>query len=253
MTPQSFEALALQWKVADETDLHLCHVVGMKYKTDTEVRSMSASAGFGGDEPVSCIGLEGGGELGYRLWGYRAQEMWDDLYLRFDYQPQDAGWYATARYLGRWSAGDRLASDVDTWHLGLNAGLRQDAWHLFGALSQNGVHDVIRAWGHDTTISNQVHVADRAEEFAWLLGAKYAFAELPGLNAAVSFASLDTPDSGVNASPDRREWNLDLQYQFNGNLKGLGLRGRNAWVDERGAGAESLNDFRLYLEYTFEL
>lgn len=253
MTPQSFDAVVLAWKLTESDDLYFCHVTRMKYKTDTSAKAMSESAGFGDDEPVSCLGLEGQGRVDYKFWAYRAYKMWDDLYLRLDYQPDSAFWYMNCRFLKRLSSDDSLAGDQDTWHAGISFGLTLGRLDLYAAHSRNGNRDILRKWGHDTTISNQVEVADRARELAWLLGMKYRPQSVPGLEFALSGCILNTPDSGSHQSPDRSEYNIDLQYRLVPWSERTSLRARHAWIRETGAGAENRNDLRLYLRYTVEL
>jgi hypothetical protein len=253
MTPQSFDAVLFAWRLTGSDDLYFCHVTRMKYKTDTSSKPMSETAGFGGDEPVSCLGLEGQGSIDYKFWTYRAHEMWDDLYLRLDYQPDESSWYMNGRYLKRISTGDSIAGNQDTWHAGISAGLTLDKLDLYAALSRNGSRNILRKWGHDTTISNQVEVADRAGESAWLLGMKYHPQSAPGLEFALSGCVMDTPDSGTRQSPDRKEYDLDLQYRLIPWSSGTSLRARYAWVRETGLGAENRNDLRFYLRYTVEL
>jgi hypothetical protein len=253
MTPQSFDAVVLAWTLSESDDLYLCHVTRMKYKTDTSSKSMSETAGFGGDEPVSCLGLEGRDSVNYKFWAYRAQKLWDDLYLRLDYRPDEAFWHVNGRYLKRISADDSLAGDQDTWHAGISTGLTLGKLDLYAAHSRNGDRDILRKWGHDITISNQVEVADRARESAWLLGMEYRPQSVPGLQFALSGSTLDTPDSGSRQSPDRNEYNLDIQYRLIPWSARTSLRARHAWIRETGAGAENRNDLRFYLRYTMEL
>jgi hypothetical protein len=253
MTPQSFDAVTARWNYGEDTDLYLCHVARMKYKTDTHAKSMSKTAGFSGDKGVSCLGLEHKGTLGLQFWGYRAHDMWDDLYLRLDYTPKDDNWYVNVRYLNRNSRGDGLAGDQDTWHAGVTSGVTLDGVDLYAAYSRNGSRTILRKWGHATTISNQVMVADRAKEQAWLLGAKYSPSSLPELQLGLSVAGHNTPESGAYQSPDREEHNFDLKYSMQDLVPGLSLRARYAWVEESGPGAEDLGDLRFYLRYLFEL
>jgi hypothetical protein len=96
-------------------------------------------------------------------------------------------------------------------------------------------------------------VADRAKEVAWLLGAKYSPTSIPMLKIGASIARHNTPDSGIYRSPDRKEYNFDLNYNLDKLISGMSLRGRYAWVDESGTGAEDLSDLRFYLRYKFDL
>jgi hypothetical protein len=253
MTPQSFDALVLAWRLTGSDDLYLCHAIRMKDKTGTSAKPMSETAGFGGDEPVSCLGLEGQRSVDYKFWTYRAHKMWDDLYLRLDYQPDESSWYMNVRYLKRITADDSLAGKQDTWHAGIAGGLTIGKLDLYAAHSRNGNRNILRKWGHDTTISNQVEVADRARESAWLLGMSYRPQTAPGFQFSLSGSIQDTPDSGSHQSPDRNEYNLDLQYRLIPWSPGTSLRARYAWVRETGLGAENHNDLRLHLRYTVEL
>jgi hypothetical protein len=252
MTPQSFDAATLSWDFIEDTNLYICHVARMKYKTDTHAKSMSETAGFSGNEGVSCLGLVKRGTLGLQFWGYRAHNMWNDIYLRMDYAPKEDNWYINIRYLNRDSTGDRLAGNQDTWHAGITSGVNLDDTRLYAAYSRNGSRTILRKWGHATTISNQVMVADRAKEEAWLLGANYTPSVLPELQLGLSMARHNTPDEGAYKTPDRLEYNFDLKYSLNNLIPGLSLRGRYAWVDESGTGAEDLGDVRVYLRYLFE-
>jgi hypothetical protein len=249
MTPQSFDAASLIWRLNEAMFVQLCHVVGMKYKTDTAAKSMSELAGFAGDEPVSCLGLENRGEVDLKLWAYRAHEMWDDLYLRVDYHPDEGNWHIGGRYLNRNTRGTQLAGNQDTWHIGIHGGITLGGLELNTAYARNGSRDILRKWGHETTISNQVMVADRAREEAWLMGLNYKPPSNQKVQLRFSVASHNTPDRGRYGSPDRKEYNLGLNYNLDEFIPGMNLRWRFAWVDERGNNAEDLHDLRFYLRY----
>jgi hypothetical protein len=253
MTPQSFDAASLVWTLDESMHLSVCHVMKMKPKTETHARSMSETAGFGGDEAVSCLGLEKTGDLGLKLWTYRAHEMWDDLYLRADYRPQGSIWHVGARYLNRNTRNFQFVGNQDTWHLGIIAGITQGNLEINTAYSHNGDHNILRKWGHETTISNQVMVADRAKEEAWLVGLKYTLPSVQMVQFSFSLANHNTPDNGEYQSPDRKEYNFDITYNLLKLIPGLSLRGRYAWVNESGDHAEDLRDLRFYLRYQHEL
>jgi hypothetical protein len=75
-----------------------------------------------------------------------------------------------------------------------------------------------------------------------------------GMSAFVNYASGDTDDRGENASPDQEE--LDFTIDFKppeGMLRGLWLRARAAFVDEKGPDAQDLTDYRLILNYELPL
>jgi hypothetical protein len=59
-------------------------------------------------------------------------------------------------------------------------------------------------------------------------------------------------DSGSNASPDQREFDITVDYRFQSDLlKGLWLRARAAFVDQDNdvAGASDVDDIRVILNY----
>jgi hypothetical protein len=96
---------------------------------------------------------------------------------------------------------------------------------------------------------------DRAGEDAWLVGLSYDFSRvgLPGLSAFANYASGDTPDTGSRASPDQQEFDLTVDYRFSDFLDGLWIRGRTAFVDQDGEGAEDSTDYRIIVNYSVPL
>jgi hypothetical protein len=65
-------------------------------------------------------------------------------------------------------------------------------------------------------------------------------------------AKGNTPDSGVNASPDQEEFDITVDYRFQTPLlEGLWLRARAAFVveDDDVAGASDVDDIRVILNY----
>jgi hypothetical protein len=74
----------------------------------------------------------------------------------------------------------------------------------------------------------------------------------PGLSSFVNYARGNTPDSGLNASPDQQEFDITVDYRFQSEfLKGLWLRARAAFVDEdnAAAGVGDVDDMRVILNY----
>jgi predicted porin len=95
---------------------------------------------------------------------------------------------------------------------------------------------------------------NRPDEDAWLVGASYDFERIgvPGLSSFVNYARGNTPDSGSNAAPDQREFDITVDYRFQSEVfKGLWLRARAAFVDEDNdaAGPGDVDDIRVILNY----
>jgi hypothetical protein len=97
---------------------------------------------------------------------------------------------------------------------------------------------------------------DRAGEKAWRLGLSYDFAGigLKGMSGFMNYARGDTDDRGENASPDQEEldFTIDLRPP-EGMLRGLWLRARAAFVDEKGPDTQNLTDYRIILNYELPL
>ena len=259
ITPQSFEAVVLSNKNVSELEIVAAHVTKIKTRTETTFMYMSEAAGAAQKEPVTLGGITYSGIKGLRLqlWDYYAHEMWNDIYLRADFNRKlndNFSLFGNARYLDRRDVGDQIIGPLDTYMFGVGGGLRTHGVTLTLEYGKNGNQPILRPWGHDLAVSIQVHVADRAEEEAWRPGFAYDFGEigLKGLSGRVVYADFNTPDSGVNASPDRDEINFDLQYEFSGSLQGLIIRVRYAIIDEDEAvNGEDFGDFRFYLRYKF--
>ncbi|MFC1825890.1 OprD family outer membrane porin [Thermodesulfobacteriota bacterium] len=259
ITPQSFEAVVLRNKSVPDLEIVAGHVTKIKKRTDTTFMYMSKAAGAAQKEPVTLGGITYSGIKGLRLqlWDYYAHEMWNDIYLRADFNRKindNLSLFGNARYLDRRDVGDQIIGPLDTYMFGVGGGLRAHGATLTLEYGKNGNQPILRPWGHDLAVSIQVHVADRAEEEAWGPRLAYDFGEigLKGLSGGVIYVDFNTPDSGVNASPDRDEINFDLQYEFSGSLQGLIIRARYAIIDEdETVNGEDFGDFRFYLRYKF--
>jgi hypothetical protein len=95
---------------------------------------------------------------------------------------------------------------------------------------------------------------DRAGEDAWLVGASYDFGRLglKGVSVFANYARGGNAREAVSRAslPDQDELDLTLDYKIQeGSLRGLWLRMRGAFVQERNRGSRSQNELRLILRY----
>lgn len=261
MTPNSFEAVSLTNKSIANLQIQAAHVAAFKRKNATSFIPLSESVGVGEKRALTLAGLTFSRPAGTTLqaWGYHLHDIWNDLYLRADYERrvnEQMTIAADIRYLLRNDTGESLAGPVDTYVFGLTGRVTVANCSFAIGYSRNGRQDIIRRWGHDYFTAMQVLVPDRAEEQAFRFDASYDFAGL-GLNwlkGGFSQAFFTTPDQGLNTSPDKRETNFDLTFDLGAMAKGLSLRTRYAMVDEdENIGGEDLDDFRIYLRYRFHL
>ena len=97
---------------------------------------------------------------------------------------------------------------------------------------------------------------DRADEEAWLIGmsTNFRYFDLKGLGAYFNYAVGNTPDSGRNASPDQKEFDLTLEYRREeGLLEGLSMRLRYAKLNQDGIDSNDISDLRAIVNYTLPL
>jgi len=105
-------------------------------------------------------------------------------------------------------------------------------------------------------VSIQLSDCVRAEERGILAAVKYDFSEINvnGLIAKIKYIDFDTPDSGMNVSPDKTELDFDVKYNFSGCLEGLSIRVRHAVIgQDEDMGGEDFTDSRLQVKYDFSI
>ncbi len=262
MLPNTFEAYTLVTEELANTVLGVSHVRKMKRRNDDGFIYMSEAAGFDDtEEPLTMVGgrytfREGVslGAINQYAWEFmntfyaEADGVWrlnDDLALRI------AGQYTDQR-----SVGDEIDGDFDTSVYGVKTALSYR--HATLTLAHTSTDDGSRIrspfGGYPGYLSIIVKDFNRADEDAWLVGISYEFSRIgiPGLSTFMNYADGNTPDSGNQASPDQREFDVTVDYRFeSGPLKGLWLRARAAFVnqDDDVAGAVDLDDYRFIVNY----
>lgn len=262
LTPQSTESYVLINKDIPGLEIYSAYVKKMRGKADTEFISMTEYAGIvPRDEPVILGGLsyEGVDNLKLQLWDFYAGEFFNEVYLRADYRQsisKNFSAFGAAQYLSQDDAGDALGGSLDTYTYGIELGIEGYGFAFSMGYADVGDQEVLIPWGHDMIVSIQLNDCVRAEERGVLATAKYDFGKINinGLVAKVKYIDFDTPDSGINASPDKTELDFDIKYSFGGFLEGLSLRLRQAIVDqEETLGGEDFTDSRVQLKYDFSI
>lgn len=263
MVPNTFEAYLL-FNVEDPRFNYVGgHVRQMKRRNETDFISMSAAAGATDtDRGVSTLGARyrftASNDLGaivYHGWdvmnvfyteGNLAWPLGDDLALK-----------VSAQYTDQRSIGDERIGKFETSAVGGKFAISYRQAILSLAFSSVDNDSGIRnPWGGYPGYLSLVNKDfDRAGEDAWLVGLSYDFSRvgLPGLSAFANYASGDTPDNGSKASPDQQEFDLTMDYRFSDVLDGLWIRGRTAFVDQDGEGAEDSTDYRIIVNYSVPL
>jgi hypothetical protein len=128
-----------------------------------------------------------------------------------------------------------------------------------GASRTDDGGDIQKPYGNPANyLSIIINDFDRADEDAFSLGYSRDMGQV-GPGKLSFFANMvwgDTPDSGPNASPDASEFDLTVDWRLNeGWSEKVWVRLRAAWVhqDDDYPGADDLFDFRIIVNYDFDL
>jgi len=156
------------------------------------------------------------------------------------------------------SVGNELIGSFDTYNVGLRVAGSLGGAVLTLAYSHTDNNARIRNpyGGYPGYLFLNIRNFNRAGKDAWLIGFSYDFAHIGwhGLSGFINFASGDTPDTGVLASPDQDEFDITLDYRPpKGFLQRLWMRARASFVDQHGPEAIDIADYRVILNYTVPL
>jgi hypothetical protein len=262
MVPNTFEAYSLFGKPENSWVYMLSHVRQMKRRERDDFISMSEAAGFEDrDEPLSV------GAVRYDFTddiniGATSQYAWE--FMNTLYTEANAVWRFRddralrlgGQYTDQRSVGDEIGDDFDTFVYGgkVAASYRNATLTLAFSSTDDGAGIRNPYGGYPGYLSLMIKSFNRADEDAWLVGASYDFTRIgaPGLSSFINYAQGSTPDSGSNASPDQREFDITVDYRIQSQaLKGLWLRARAAFVDQDDdvAGASDVDDIRFIINY----
>ena len=260
MAPNTFEAYTLGRKGSGGVDFVLAHLTKMKTRNSNKFLSMSEAAGL----PDTDEGLTMAGAyypLGENAGvGFIDQHAWDFMNTAYTEGyavwrlAETAGLRVALQYTNQRSIGDELGGDFETDVFGASVDLsyRSAVVSLAFTTTDNGSDIRSPFGGYPGYLSMIVKDFDRAGEKAWLMGLSYDFGNLglEGLSGSVKYGRGDTPDF----SPDQDELDITLDYRpEQGPLSGLWLRLRASTVNQHGAGAKDLKDYRVIVNYAVPL
>jgi len=264
MLPQTFEAYGLKSGDIDNLELSLYWVDKEKGR-DTELfKSMTEMAGLTNvDRGVVMAGADWKpfDFLPTRFWNYYAPDLDNTFFTQLKYtfgDPEGVQYSLLFQGVDQRSVGDQLAGNYSTGEAGLMGTLEYSGvtFDLGGTIVDDS-EGIRNSWGTYPFFNNLMGYAfNRAGEKALLLGLGYDFSRLgwDGYRANVKAGFGDTPDSGRNASFDRNEYDLNLYYDFDGDLKGLTVFSRFSYQDaDEDLGGKDGYQVRLRLQYNFQL
>ncbi|MGB5734197.1 MAG: OprD family outer membrane porin [Thiohalocapsa sp.] len=266
MTPNTFEAYLLFDRDAKRFNYVVGYVDKIRKRTETTWQSLSSAAGADADRGASVLGAR------WRF-GERANIGAIDIFgidtFNTVYTEATAALTPTddeaelemrlsAQYTDQRSVGEALIGRFQTYQVGGKFDIGAYGATLTLAYTDTGSGaDIQNPWGGVPSYNSViVEDFDSAGERAWRIGAAYDFARigLNGVSGFVNYTAGNTPDSGSNARPNTDELDLTLDWRpKNGKLDGLWLRGRMAVINAAGPGAVDQQDFRIILNYDFNL
>ena len=271
MVPNTFEAIALGNLSSTGFAYMTGYVDGIKRKNDDSFISMSEAAGApGSGEGLAFAGgrykTTEGATVGVLY--QHSFETFRTLYGTAEYPivlDEMRTLKASVQYTDQRSHGQELIGQFATSMASAKLELQQGPWAWRTALSTTSSNKGIqKPYGNPANyLSVIVEDFDRAGEDALLLGISYDFGRI-GSGDLSLFANIvhgDTPDSGINSSPDQTEYNLTVDYRLREQwAERLWIRVRAAYVDQRAylqgnemAKGNDFFDFRIILNYEFDL
>jgi hypothetical protein len=264
MIPNTFEAYTISNTSSERFVYGLGQVDKIKQRASDKFVSMTEAAGIDGKDHGVTMGgfrykFDNGANIG--AVDEYARDFMNIFYIEantrnrtlFDISTQLSGQYTNQR-----SVGDELGGKFDTWTWGLKAAASYAGVVLTLAhTSTDSNAGIISPWGgRPSYLSIMLQDFDRADEDGWLIGMSTDFRSLnlKGLGTFVNYAVGNTPDSGRNASPDQKEFDITLEYRREeGLLEGLSMRLRYAKVNQDGINGNDISDLRAIVNYTLPL
>ena len=262
--PKTFEAYGLKSGDIDNLELSLYWVDKEKDRGTELFKSMSEMAGLeNADRGVIMAGADWQPvkSLPLRFWNYYAPDLDNTFFTQLKYTFGDpAGLQYSLLFQGvdQRSVGDQLGDSYNASEAGLMGSLMYDGFTFdLGGTIVDGARSIRNSWGTYPFFNNMMSYSfSRSGEKSILLGLGYDFSHMgwDGYRAKLQAGFGDTPDTGVHATYDRSEYDLNLYYDFDGELKGLGALARFSYQDaDESMGGRDGYQVRLRLQYNFQL
>ena len=266
MIPNTFEAVGIGNKPGDGFAYMAGYVDSIKYKDSDEFIPMSEAAGVeGSDDGLTFWGARYRmpDQSVYGLLHQRTPDLFETTFAKVEQRvvlADETSLWADISYTGQSSIGDQLLGDFSTHLVSARLELVSGAQKFRVGMSRTDEGGGIKKpYGNPANyLSIIINDFDRADEDAISLGYSYDFGQVgPGkLSFFANAVWGETPDKGPNASPDASEFDLTVDWRLNqGWSEKVWVRFRGAWVrqDEDFPGADDLFDFRIIVNYDFDL
>ena len=266
MIPNTFEAVGIGNKPGDGFAYMAGYVDSIKYKDSDEFIPMSEAAGVeGSDDGLTFWGgrYRMPDQSVYGVLHQRTPDLFETTFAKVEQRvvlADETSLWADISYTAQSSIGGELLGDFSTHLVSARLELVSGAQKFRVGMSRTDEGGGIKKpYGNPANyLSIIINDFDRADEDAISLGYSYDFGQVgPGkLSFFANAVWGETPDKGPNASPDASEFDLTVDWRLNqGWSEKVWVRFRGAWVrqDEDFPGADDLFDFRIIVNYDFDL
>jgi hypothetical protein len=237
------------------------YITKIKERNADQFKSMSQDAGADVKRGVAV----GGGNVSYKGFQFGAIDYYSNDIINIFYTEGSYKLHVTDRlgllFSAQWtdqrSTGDDLLKgfSFSSNQLGLKADISYGGALLtFGYTHTNSGEDMQNPWsGYPGYTSVQVQDFNRAGEEAFMVKASYDFTRL-GLEGVTAYALFVHGWDRVASVANENEFNADIQWRPQWKfLKGLWFRGRYANVHQYERPNDTINDFRIIVNYDIPL
>lgn len=192
-------------------------------------------------------------------WYGQLEDIYNQRFLGLKHS-QPVGEWTLGANLGYYDSredGEKLLGNIDNQaFFSLLSARRGGHTFYLGYQGMFGDSAFPRVFANITPLGNEVPTYEFAytDERSWQARYDYDFAALgvPGLTSTVRYITGNNVDTGQGYEGKDRERDLDIGYVLqSGNLKGLGIRVRNAMA--RSNYRSDIDENRLILSYTWTL
>ncbi|WP_419785911.1 OprD family outer membrane porin [Pseudodesulfovibrio sp.] len=262
MLPKTFEAYGIKSKDVENLELNFYWVDKEKdrdtelFKPMTEIAGMNSTQGgvlmTGADwQPMNKMPL--------RFWNYYAPDMDNTFFTQAKYtfgEPKDIALELMFQGVDQRSVGEQLRGRYNAAEAGMQGKLMFNGFDFYlGASKVDGARGIRNSWGTYPFFNNlMAYNFARSGEASVLVGVGYDFSRIGwnGFKANIKAATGKTPDQGVHASFDRNEYNLNMEYNFDGAMKGWSILNRWSYQDaDENLGGQDGYQVRMRLQYNF--
>ncbi len=261
MTPNTFEAIALQGKVKFGENMGILkyglgYFDKIKERNSDQFVSLAKDAGASVDRGVYTAGanyIKGDSSLG--AIDYYSPDIINIFYAEGKLAiPVTEGWRPTValQFTDQRSVGSHLlpGGAFSAQQVGIKAELPwKDALFTTGYTYNKDGANIQNPWsGYPGYTGVQVEDFNRAGEGAFLLRAAYKFKPIDGLSTYALWVHGTNPSAADQYRRDEADLNVEWA-PTKGVLKGFGIRVRYARVQQHGGAVNDLNDPRVICNY----